>query len=66
MLAVAVDITEVLRQLAAEGWEIDPEDFAVLSPYRREVIRRFGDYATFGNQRTPGIPELLRGMHPIP
>jgi len=48
VLSVAVDITEVLRQLAAEGWEIDPEDFAVLSPNRREVIRRFGDYVTEG------------------
>ncbi len=48
VLSVAVDITEVLRQLAAEGWEIDPEDFAVLSPCRREVIRRFGDYVTEG------------------
>jgi hypothetical protein len=53
VLSVAVDITEVLRQLAAEGWEIDPEDFAVLSPYRREVIRRFADYATEGPHVRP-------------
>jgi hypothetical protein len=47
-VAVAVDITELRRQVAAEGWEIDPEDIVVLSPNRREVIRQFGDYVTEG------------------
>lgn len=36
----------VLRQLAGEGWEIKPEDLAVLSPYQTMRINRFGVYAT--------------------
>ena len=36
----------VLRQLAAEGWEIEPEDLAVLSPYQTMRINGFGVYAT--------------------
>ena len=36
----------VLRQLAAEGWEIKPGDLAVLSPYLTMRINRFGVYAT--------------------
>ncbi len=36
----------VLRQLAAEGWEIKPEDLAILSPYLTMRINRFGVYAT--------------------
>ncbi|MFI6567238.1 Tn3 family transposase [Streptomyces sp. NPDC050534] len=29
-----------------EGWEIDPEDLAHISPYLTEHIRRFGEYST--------------------
>jgi len=35
----------VRRQLAG-GWEITPEDLAVLSPYQAMRINRFGVYAT--------------------
>jgi TnpA family transposase len=41
-----LDMMTVLRQLAAEGWEIRPEDLAVLSPYLTMRINRFGVYAT--------------------
>jgi hypothetical protein len=44
----ALDMTTVLRQLAAEGWEITPAAMAALSPYIRERIKRFGEYATDG------------------
>ncbi len=44
----ALDMTAVLRQLAAEGWEITPAAVAALSPYIRERIKRFGEYATDG------------------
>ncbi|MGA2928999.1 MAG: Tn3 family transposase [Solirubrobacteraceae bacterium] len=44
----ALDMTTVLRQLAAEGWEITPAAVAALSPYIRERIKRFGEYATDG------------------
>ncbi|WP_338776185.1 hypothetical protein [Streptomyces sp. DG1A-41] len=29
-----------------EGWEIDPEDLAHVSPYLTEHIKRFGEYST--------------------
>lgn len=41
-----LDMMSVLRQLAGEGWEIKPEDLAVLSPYQTMRINRFGVYAT--------------------
>ena len=44
----ALDMTTVLRQLAGEGWEITPAAVAALSPYIRERIKRFGEYATDG------------------
>ncbi|MFJ9025379.1 Tn3 family transposase [Streptomyces sp. NPDC102259] len=40
------DIAEIVRQLLAEGWEIEPEDLAQISPYLTEHINRFGEYST--------------------
>ena len=42
----AVDMTTVIRDLAAEGWTITAEDLATLSPYLTAHIQRFGTYAT--------------------
>jgi hypothetical protein len=42
----ALDIAEIVRQLLKEGWAIDPEDLAHLSPYLTEHINRFGEYST--------------------
>ncbi|MGM9440424.1 Tn3 family transposase [Streptomyces murinus] len=42
----ALDIAEIVRQLLEEGWEIDPEDLAQVSPYLTEHIKRFGEYST--------------------
>ncbi|MFF7435303.1 Tn3 family transposase [Streptomyces fungicidicus] len=42
----ALDIAEIIRQLLEEGWEIDPEDLAHVSPYLTEHIKRFGEYST--------------------
>jgi hypothetical protein len=42
----APDITEIIRQLLEEGWQIDPEDLAHISPYLTEHIKRFGEYST--------------------
>ncbi|MGW5098730.1 Tn3 family transposase [Streptomyces nodosus] len=42
-----LDITEIVRQLLEEGWEIDPEDLAHISPYLTERIRRFGEDSTY-------------------
>ncbi|WSQ13367.1 transposase [Streptomyces sp. NBC_01231] len=40
-----LDIAEVVRQLQAEGWKIDPEDLAQVSPYLTEHVRRSGEYS---------------------
>ncbi|MEV0411896.1 Tn3 family transposase [Streptomyces sp. NPDC050448] len=42
----ALDISEIVRQLLEEGWEIDPEDLAHISPYLTAHIKRFGEYST--------------------
>ncbi|MFI6061809.1 Tn3 family transposase [Streptomyces sp. NPDC051286] len=41
----ALDMAEIVRQLLEEGWEIDPEDLAHISPYLTEHINRFGEYS---------------------
>ncbi|MCX5096319.1 transposase [Streptomyces sp. NBC_00365] len=68
----ALDIAEIIRQLLEEGWEIDPEDLAHISPYLTEHIKRFGEYSTheLGIQPEAYDPHLdvdfspLRGDHP--
>ncbi len=42
----AVDIAQVVRELQAEGWKVEPEDLAEVSPYITENIKRFGQYST--------------------
>jgi Tn3 transposase DDE domain-containing protein len=42
----ALDMTEVVRELIAEGWEVTAELLAQLSPYLTEHINRFGIYPT--------------------
>ncbi|WP_369244448.1 Tn3 family transposase [Streptomyces sp. R41] len=44
--SAALDIAEIVRQLLEEGWEIDPEDLAHISPYLTEHIKWFGEYST--------------------
>lgn len=41
-----LDIANVVRQLQAEGWVIDPLDLAQISPYLTEHIMRFDEYST--------------------
>ncbi|WP_406486631.1 Tn3 family transposase [Streptomyces sp. NBC_01563] len=42
----ALDIAEIVRQLLEEGWTIEPEDLAHISPYLTGHINRFGEYST--------------------
>jgi TnpA family transposase len=42
----ALDMTNVVRELIAEGWDITAELLAQLSPYLTEHINRFGIYPT--------------------
>jgi hypothetical protein len=41
-------MTAVLRELAAEGWDLSPAALGSLSPYITEPVKRFGEYATDG------------------
>ncbi|MGW2016817.1 Tn3 family transposase [Streptomyces sp. NPDC001927] len=41
-----LDIAEAARELQAEGWKVEPEDLAEVSPYLTEKIMRFGEYPT--------------------
>ena len=44
MLHNVVDMTDVLAQLAQQGYLITPQMIAHLSPYPTQHIKRFGDY----------------------
>ncbi|NGO07884.1 transposase [Streptomyces sp. HC44] len=49
-----------------QGWEIDPEDLAHISPYLTEHINRFGEYST--HERHPARrlrPEARCRLHPL-
>ncbi len=41
-----LDIAQAVRELQAEGWKVEPEDLAEVSPYLTEKIMRFGEYST--------------------
>ena len=43
----------VIRELIGEGWQVTPEDLAVLSPYVTARIQHFGVYATDEIALTP-------------
>jgi hypothetical protein len=62
----ALDIAEIVRQLLAEGWEIDPEDLAQVSPYLTEHIQRFGEYSTHELGIQPEAYDRGRRLHPAP
>ncbi|MES4908135.1 MULTISPECIES: Tn3 family transposase [unclassified Streptomyces] len=61
-------------QGAEEGWTIEPEDLAHISPYLTEHINRFGQYSTheLGVQSEAYDPKLdvdftqLRREDPLP
>ncbi|BDM83391.1 Tn3 family transposase [Acaryochloris marina] len=40
----AVDMSLALQQLSAEGYPIDREALATMSPYLTEQLKRFGDF----------------------
>jgi len=42
--STTLDLTQAANALAAEGWHIDPDDLATISPYITTAIRRFGDW----------------------
>ncbi|MFF4394889.1 Tn3 family transposase [Streptomyces sp. NPDC001480] len=48
-----LDIADVVRQLQAKGWVIDPLDLAQISPYLTEHVNRFGVCSTHETGVTP-------------
>ena len=44
MLQNVVDMTDILHDIACEGYPVSAEAVATLSPYLREHIKRFGEY----------------------
>ncbi|MDN3027156.1 Tn3 family transposase [Streptomyces sp. S.PB5] len=54
IFSTTVDMTDTLRQMAAQGWELSPDDIAALSPHRRDNVLRFGDYDTATLHIPPG------------
>ncbi|MFJ5675600.1 Tn3 family transposase [Streptomyces sp. NPDC093097] len=54
----ALDIAEIVRRLLEEGWTIEPEDLAHVSPCLAEHINRFGEYSTHELGIQPGPYEM--------
>ncbi|MEU9457089.1 hypothetical protein [Streptomyces sp. NPDC048277] len=48
-------MTDVLRQMAVQGREVNPDDVAALSPHGRGNVLRFGDYDTATLHIPPGV-----------
>jgi TnpA family transposase len=60
----ALDMTTVLRELAAEGWDLTPAALGSLSPYITEPIKRFGEYATDGLTDPPAAFDARLNLPP--
>lgn len=56
----ALDMTDIIRDLVAEGWDITAAQLAQLSPYITEHINRFGVFATDSLRTRPAAfdPQL--------
>jgi hypothetical protein len=52
-----LDIAQAVRELQAEGWKVEPEDLAEVSPYLTEEIMRFGEYSTHELDLAPEVYE---------
>ena len=44
IFSTALDITDAANALAAEGYPVDTDDLATVSPYITRTIRRFGNW----------------------
>lgn len=54
-----VDLTEILQQLQREGYLLEKDDVAALSPYLTSHIKRFGDYFLDLEQVPKALDESL-------
>jgi TnpA family transposase len=62
MLHNVSDLTDVLTDMAAEGWPLTKELVGRLSPYLREHIRRFGQYVLDMDDLPPPLMPKLLGI----
>ena len=54
-----VDLTNILQQLKREDYLLDKDDWAALSPYLTNQIKRFGDYLVDFSQIPPSLDENM-------
>ena len=59
ILQNTVDLTEAVRSLVTEGYEVKREDLALLSPYWTRHIKRFGDYILEWDEVPPALDDEL-------
>jgi hypothetical protein len=62
MLHNVSDLTNVLADMAAEGWCLTRGLVARLSPYMREHLRRFGQYVLDMDDLPPPLVLRLLGI----
>ena len=55
MLHNVADLTDVLTDMAAEGWPLTKDLLGGLSPYIRDHLRRFGQYALDMDDQPPPL-----------
>jgi TnpA family transposase len=53
ILHIALDMTDVVRDLQAAGHPVMPDDLATMSPYITERVKRFGEYPLDGLDTPP-------------
>ena len=54
-----IDLTRAVRTLQADGYIIQRDDLAQLSPYQTRRLKRFGDYTLSLSAPQPFDSELL-------
>jgi hypothetical protein len=62
IFCTALDITDAANALAAEGWPVDTDDLATVSPYITRTIRRFGNWVV--DLTPPDAPATYLDLEP--
>ncbi|MGO9898144.1 MAG: Tn3 family transposase [Solirubrobacteraceae bacterium] len=50
---IALDMSDVVRALLAEGHPLELDDLATMAPYITETVKRFGEYPIDGLEQPP-------------
>lgn len=54
-----IDLTRAVRELQADGYMVQREDLAQLSPYQTRRLKRFGDYTLSMSSPEPFETDLI-------